>query len=100
MGRGKGRGENHEGTGNNNSRSWRESIDEINHVPETQDMAPMILSQIPSVQPSPPPSAQAPQQFEIGSAIASVAESINVEANTDGASRFDPRDVITIEKRE
>ena len=77
-----------------------ESVDEINHVPKTQDMAPMIQSQIPSVQPSPPPSAQAPQQFEIGSASASVAESINVEANTDGASRIDPRDVITIEKRE
>ena len=82
------------------SRSWRESIDEINNVLETQDMTPMIQSQIPSVQPSPPPPAQAPQQFEIGSASASVAESINVEANTDGASRFDPRDVITIEKRE
>ena len=100
MGRGKGRGGNHGGRGNNNSRSWRESIDEINNVPETQDMTPMIQSQIPSVQPSPPPPAQAPQQFEIGSASASVAESINVEANTEGASRFDPRDVITIEKRE
>ena len=100
MGRGKGRGGNHEGRGNNNSRSWRESIDEINHVPETQDMALMIQSQIPSVQPSLPPSAQAPQQFEIVSTSASVAESINVEANIDGASRFDPRDVITIEKRE
>ena len=63
-------------------------------------MAPMIQSQIPSVQPSPPPPAQAPQQFEIVSALASVAESINVEVNSDGASRFDPRDVITIEKRE
>ena len=99
-GRGKGRGGNHEGRGNNNSRSWTESIDEINHVPETQDMAPMIQSQIPSVQPSPPPLAQAPQQFEIGSASASVAESINVEPNIDGAARFDPRDVITIENRE
>ena len=37
--------------------------------------------------------------FEIGSASAYVAESINVEANTDGASKIDPRDVITIEKR-
>ena len=63
-------------------------------------MTPMIQSQIPLVQPSPPPSAQAPQQFKIGPALASVAESINVEANTNGASRFDPRDVITIEKRE
>ena len=99
-GRGKGRGGNHEARGNNNSRSWTEFIDEINHVPETQDMTLMIQSQIPSVQPSPPPSAQAPQQFEISSASASVAESINVEANIDGASRFDPRDVITIEKRE
>ena len=99
-GRGKGRGGNHEGRGNNNSRSWTESIDEINHVLETQDMAPMIQSQIPSVQLSPPPPAQAPQQFEIGSASASIVESINVEANIDGASRFDPRDVITIENRE
>ena len=99
-GRGKGRGGNHEGRGNNNSRSWTESIDEINHVLKTQDMAPMIQSQIPSVQPSPSPLAQAPQQFEIGSKSASVAESINVEANIDGASRFDPRDLITIEKRE
>ena len=72
MGRGKGRRGNHEGRGNNNSRSWRESIDEINHVPEIQDMTPMIQSQIPSVQPSPPPPAQAPQQFEIGFASASV----------------------------
>ena len=95
MGRGKGRGGNHEG-----SISWRESIDEMNNVPETQEMASMIQSQIPSVQPSPPLPAHAPQQFEIGSVSASVAESINVEANTDGASRFDPRDVITIEKRE
>ena len=95
-GRGKGRGGNHEGRGNNNSRSWTESIDEINHVPETQDMAPMIQSQIPLVQPSPPPPAQAPQQFEIGSALASVAKSINVEANIDGSSRFHLRDVITI----
>ena len=63
-------------------------------------MAPMIQSQIPSVQLSPPPLAQAPQQFEIGSASASVAESIIFEVNTNGASRFDPRDVITIEKRE
>ena len=99
-GRGKGRGGNHEGRGNNNSRSWTESIDEINHVPENQDMAPMMQSQIPSVQPSPPSPAQAPQQFEFGSTSASVAESINVEANIDGASRFDPRDVITIKKRE
>ena len=99
-GRGKGRGGNHEGRGNNISRSWTESIDEINHVPETQDMTPMIQSQIPSVQPSPPPPAQAPQQFEIGSASASVAESINVETNIDGAARFDPRDVITIENGE
>ena len=63
-------------------------------------MAPMIQSQIPSVQPSPPPPAQAPQQFEIDSASAYVDESINVKANIDGASRFDPKDVITIEKRE
>ena len=83
-----------------NSRSWTESIDEINHVPETQDMAPLIQSQIPSVQPSPPPPTQAPQQFEIGSALASIAESTNVETNIDGAARFDPRDVITIENRE
>ena len=100
MGRGKGRGGNHGGRGSNNSRAWRESIDEINHVPEAQDMSPMIQSQIPSVQSSPPPSTQAPQQFEIGSASAFVAESTNVEANIDGASRFDPRDVIIIEKRE
>ena len=100
MSRGKGRGGHHGGRGNNNSRAWRESIDEINHVLETQDMAPMIQSQIPSVQPSPPPSAQAPKQFGIGYASTSVAESINVESNTDGASRIDPRDVITIEKRE
>ena len=46
---------NHGGRGNNNSSAWRESIDKINHVPETQDMAPMIQSQIPSVQPSPSP---------------------------------------------
>ena len=63
-------------------------------------MSPMMQSQIPSIQPSPPPSTQAPQQFEIVSALASGAESINVEANTDGASRIDPRDVITIEQRE
>ena len=63
-------------------------------------MAFMIQSQIPSVQPSPPPSAQAPQQFEIGFASTSVAESINVEINTDGPSRIDPRDAITIEERE
>ena len=100
MGGGKGRGGIHEGRGNNNSRYWTESIDEINHVPETQDMTPMIQSQIPSVQPSPPPPAQAPQQFEIGSASASIAESINVEANIDDASRFNPIDVITIENRE
>lgn len=99
MGRGKGRGH-HGGRGNNNNRVWRESIDEINHVLETQDMAPTIQSQLPLVQPSPPSSAQTPQQFEIGSASASVGESINVEANTDGASGIDPRDVITIEKRE
>ena len=63
-------------------------------------MAPMIQSQILLVQSSPPPLAQAPQQFEISSASASVAEFINVEANIDGVSRFDPRDVVTIEKRE
>ena len=100
MGRGKGSGRQLRGRGNNNSRALRESIDEINHVPETQDMAPTIQSQLPSVQPSPPPSAQAPQQFEIDFASASVAESINVKANTDGASGIDPRDVITIKKRE
>ena len=32
IGRGKGRGGNHGGRGNNNSRAWRESIDEINHT--------------------------------------------------------------------
>ena len=58
-------------------------------VSDSQDMTPMIQSQIPSVQPSHPPSAHVPQQFEIGFASASVSESINVEANTDGASRFD-----------
>ena len=100
MGRDKGRGGHHGGRGNNNNRAWRESIDKINHIPETQDMAPMIQSQIPSIQPSPPSSAQAPQQFEIGSASASIIESVNVEANTNGASRIDLRDVITIEKRE
>ena len=42
MGRGKERGGNHGGRGSNNSRAWRESIDEINHVPEAQDMSPMI----------------------------------------------------------
>ena len=46
---------NHGGRGNNNNSAWRESIDEINHVLETQDMAPMIQSQIPSVQPLPSP---------------------------------------------
>ena len=97
MGRGKEKGGHH---GGSNNRAWRESIDEINHVPETQDMAPIIQSQTPSIQPSSPPSAQAPQQFEIGSALAFVAESINVKANTDGASRIDPRDVITIETSE
>ena len=100
MGRGKGRGGQLEGRGNNNSRVWRESVDKINHVPKTQDMAPTIQSQLPSVQPSPPSSTQTPQQFEIGSASASVAESINVETNTNGAFGIDPRDVITIEQRE
>ena len=63
-------------------------------------MVSTIHSQLPSVQPSPPPSAPAPQQFEIGFASASAAESINVEAYTYGASGTDHRDVITIEKRE
>ena len=70
MGRGKGRRGQLGGRGNNSSRAWRESIDEINHILKAQDMAPMIQSQLPSVEPSPPPSAQAPQQFEIGSALA------------------------------
>ena len=42
MGRGKGRGGQLGGRGNNNSRAWREFVDETNHVLETQDMAPMI----------------------------------------------------------
>ena len=86
MGRDKESGGQLGGRGNNNSRAWRDSVDKINHVPDIQDMAPTIQSQLPLVQPSPPPSAQAPQQFEIGSASASIAESIHVEANTDGAS--------------
>ena len=74
MGRGKGRGGQLGGRDNNNNRAGRESVDEINHVLETQDMAPMIQSQLPSLQSSPPLSAQAQQQFEIGSTSTSVAK--------------------------
>ena len=49
MGRGKGGGGHHRGRGNNNGRAWRDFVDEINHVLKTQDMAPMIQSQIHSI---------------------------------------------------